>query len=996
MIEEGVRKRNKPTLVCTNCKKRKIKCDRKMPCSSCVKMNAGFSCSYETKWRPVSFEAKQRSSNNSLDSQLDDSSSNEVSNPLKEELTSLKRKLHDLETTLNKQESETPDANSITSRSVTTTSSSPRTGSNSTNPHVSDGETINFFEGYTPLQIRGNIRRVNYGPLSWPSLMRKDPWLNVLWKHLDAKSVTGCLITQRLPQFSQENMSLFTASMLQDDETKQEVSNSEKMFRKRALENDGYDEVVPYKSLAKYSSTHNTDTQRGTVNVSTMTLGKTLFDGRLNPELQLIERIKLILPRKRVIWSLIDRFFQILYPHFPFIDELDFKKELSRIVGPISYEDEPLDKVKIEKKLDLAHLSICLIILRLSYLSLFSNRNCVNEETMNGPEDTIEKYLFKNPINLVCIEVANSCIQCFQYGRKSNLIVFQALLFMRLYRNHAPEEGDGIDGGDSQVSTAMLVQMAFSLGLNREPDKFDNCFDEKTNHMGRKIWHFLLRSDLIHCYSVGNPTTINMKHFDVKVPFVTERNSNLVDVELESAVVHSFSFLRDRLGPLRGVLDMILDINKGTPINVLTALLNDVERVATDTFNVLGGASSTEPNPRIRQYLDVVKSKIFISVKTSLTTLYYHLYLYYEKSYNNELSFFYMKKIYTIIHEDLVPYLPECLYGRFAAEGIVLNPTMQMAMHKSNQFNLSCLTRVNYLKYSMESKADHTTKMQTDLTYRLHYNRFVSLAKNLRRTGDLFTMVFERFGTRYYYAWRVSKAHRTLFAYLSNPDLYTKPVSGIKKLHAFQFTAEQLEEIDTYIHSLGKKVEQAMFYEDRIDKDVNTTKKGSTWSPAVSTKSDSNVTPYSSIGSPPSGDRPSNQYIDQMWLSMMAMKYEPLDSSGNVMATNESYYQDNGVPVEGVPVITNTDTNGNSVTNGASTSNINSNGLHNNTANIQGSLKTRQSSFVGGDTFSYFPYSPFDPTRTPFYPNNDSITAQQPYLNSDFDLISAYNLDSLF
>lgn len=50
MSEHNVRKRNKPTFVCTNCKRKKIKCDRKTPCSSCVKLNIGYTCVYDTRW----------------------------------------------------------------------------------------------------------------------------------------------------------------------------------------------------------------------------------------------------------------------------------------------------------------------------------------------------------------------------------------------------------------------------------------------------------------------------------------------------------------------------------------------------------------------------------------------------------------------------------------------------------------------------------------------------------------------------------------------------------------------------------------------------------------------------------------------------------------------------------------------------------------------------------------------------------------------------------
>lgn len=46
----GTTRRNRPTLVCTSCKKRKIKCDKGRPCSSCVRHNIGDTCSYESNW----------------------------------------------------------------------------------------------------------------------------------------------------------------------------------------------------------------------------------------------------------------------------------------------------------------------------------------------------------------------------------------------------------------------------------------------------------------------------------------------------------------------------------------------------------------------------------------------------------------------------------------------------------------------------------------------------------------------------------------------------------------------------------------------------------------------------------------------------------------------------------------------------------------------------------------------------------------------------------
>lgn len=74
-------------------------------------MNAGFSCSYETKWRSVSFEGRSPAlhgsksqlehqvlrdsniTNTSSGSGSENGSGSNETNPLKEELSSLKRKL---------------------------------------------------------------------------------------------------------------------------------------------------------------------------------------------------------------------------------------------------------------------------------------------------------------------------------------------------------------------------------------------------------------------------------------------------------------------------------------------------------------------------------------------------------------------------------------------------------------------------------------------------------------------------------------------------------------------------------------------------------------------------------------------------------------------------------------------------------------------------------------------------------------------------------------
>ena len=39
---------------------------------------------------------------------------------------------------------------------------------------------------------------------------------------------------------------------------------------------------------------------------------------------------------------------------------------------------------------------------------------------------------------------------------------------------YSPDDGEGADGGDSQIFLGMIIQMAISIGLHRDPKNFEN------------------------------------------------------------------------------------------------------------------------------------------------------------------------------------------------------------------------------------------------------------------------------------------------------------------------------------------------------------------------------------------------------------------------------------------------------------------------------------------------------------------------------------------
>lgn len=934
--------------MCTNCKKRKIKCDRKMPCLTCVKSNSGYSCTYELKWRPISFAgangehiidkgladgsimqtslADFRTSPSSLKSETPvpiphhdfvPNYANPHIPPLKEnkdtaldELAHLRSKLNQLESSLKKREA--TDLHSPSSSDHNSDFSKSSVNLKKDLGKMTENDVINFYDGCAPILGKGTFRRKSYGPLAWVSLMKKDPWLSLVWKSFDTKG-PNLIPLPRGPQINPENNQVFSTP----PENNPGVGSSDVMFRRRTLELEGYGEIVPFRTLTN----HQNRNMQANFNFTNMTLAKTLFEGKINPEIELIDRVKQMLPKKKVLWTLIDTFFRTLYPFFPFLDEAEFKKDLSSILGPISYADENLDKVNIEKKLDLAYIAICLFILRMTYVSLFSNRDCVNVQWLESKDNTEHKYLLSNPINIAVIDVARACIMSFQATRKFNFVVFQAVLFMRLYSNHAPEEGDGIDGGDSQTAQGSLVQMAYSLGLHREPDTFDDTsMDERAKHMGRKIWHFLYRTDVVNCYSIGNLPIINEKFFDTKLPYVTPKNSNISDLKMEELVVTLYSYNQNELTRFDLVLKLILDIRQGCPVSELMELVEKVESFCNNNINIF----KLHPDLKVlpmhyspEEMLYILKSRVFVSAKSSLITIYFHLYLYYENKIKFEQSFFFLMRIHTIITDDLLPYFFEILYGRLSNHGLLLNPTVLTAMHKCNQFCLSNLTRINYLKFSMESKSDHDSRLLTDFEYNIHYKRILSLSNKIRSAIESLVKLFDKFSSRYYYAWRITKAHRLLLKFLKREDFYKRPTPTVKKLHSFQYTANQLEQITRTIQRLSKYSDSLVNYEDSHDKEPENPvfpKQSLCSRPSeMSVTSINNInanqpavkTPTSTSDTPDLSHSVNNQYLDQMWLLMMAMK----DSDINTPFVNDYYMLDQSLAhrgsVGGFPDFTN-------------------------------------------------------------------------------------------
>lgn len=840
------RKRNRTLLLCIHCRKRKVKCDRRMPCLSCIKHKTLDECDYSEvvvaptpnaafadkinifRMFDTSQEEKEKRNNKEKSIPLllwSDSyqryqatpatsySSAGEQNPSKpsatgviSELQLLKLKVIQLEAalvndrgyqgpseeTINQRGSDKRPRNDISQKDAFVkhrmhtpqlppldmpsgtflAADTPRLDSDSDNPtyvginpydEKDPNEVLNLYDGYNPIQTNQN-RQMNYGPYSWLSIMKKDKALVILFDYL--RKLGQKQLRTTLPLLPKDATSSRPTG---EDESHEEE------FRQKALARDGHYDQAP---LTEKEGSINEMKIR--MNQNAMALGLTFFEGEIDQNIHLMEKIKLLLPNKTTLWILINRFFLYIYPFIPLIDEVWFRTEIKRLLGPEVYREEKFHTIRAEKRLDLAIFGILFIMLRLSYLSTFSNNKADNDRALASSDDSPlaeTKYILTHPIDMDVIKLAQICLDQFDLYRRTNLTVLQCAVFMRIYHLFSPEEGDGSDGGNSHVFNGMCLQMAFSMGLNREPSKFDSQADGKVNNLGRKLWFFLKLMDMNQSSHYGFPLAVDDNYNDVLVPYYRPGNANVMDVNMEKALCETLQGANEINLQLREILRLTLSMKHKMKMKDLTEMVSRFECQLSTRFGALSNFSDGKNKPDEFPFKKVLACKAYMNFKSFLVTLFYHFFLNYENEGKHDLAFFYLRKYMAIsCGEFLTEYL--LLIGNNHANfdpksttpDLILSPSIEMLIHKNNQMNFSILVRINHTIASMKKDLEvHSRNLLTSFEYKLRFARLSKLSKMIEKFCKFGTSCLSRLSNRYYYAWRISKAHNYTLESMSNP-----------------------------------------------------------------------------------------------------------------------------------------------------------------------------------------------------------------------------------
>lgn len=890
------RRRHRSTYVCTFCKRRKVRCDKGSPCSTCVKYK-NTKCEYIPDVRPNTKRSVKSSDiddmTQSLSSLLTISTARSLSagsissnstfgngssastyangsssyangsaglygngsasysndslilTPVVHlELEMLKQKINFLEKLVSYPRSHKAPPSPVPWRTSTDLIQTSMLGHN---PCASETEMFSFHANYLPFLLLGLQPSRFCAPLSWIALVKIDNSVSPMFAYKHKNVMVKRMLAKELSR---------------DSET---LKPSERLFREKITDEASMCEGSLLSDSRSIRNPKDIAESRRQLNEKARAVGLTVFEGDLSQTHDTVDKVKLLLPTMKVIWMLIERFFKRVYPFFPFLDQFDFEENIIRILGSESRAHTKVEKLHIDKKLDLVYLALLLMVLRFGYLTLFTNSDAINEANLrtNDPSQRAQeiKFLMHNPIDIDFVDVAHLCLLLFGYVRTGNLRLLQLALFMKLYYSFAPENGDTPEDTNAQAYTALLLNMAIGLGMHREPDNFENKVrDEKTNNLCRKIWYYLLIVDLQGGMSNGLAPTVNRDMFDTSPPYFKPGNENVRDIEVEKEAVNALRSIDRCYDDLNLVLKSISSISQ--PVN-----LKDLcEKLTTLEIEYIKNQQpfSFEPDALRLVPIDVTQAigtKIYFQANFFLLSICFHLFNHYERSNQIELAYFYLKKVVSVAICNTMPFYEDFVDKSHIwfqnSTDLTVTPSFQALIHKCMIVIQALMARARFSRLQCETLPNHMTHLVSDLHYRRRYDLLVETYELCDKCIQCFVDTLSKLSSRYYYSWRCVKANLGLRSAREGTDFYLKFCKGREGY--FVFPQEMHEDLNNVLKSALELVKKNQLEKAAIENEVLIAEdvfSGDTPCPHAN----------SAIPDTPLAD------IDSLWMQMMTMK----------------------------------------------------------------------------------------------------------------------------
>lgn len=725
-----------------------------------------------------------------------------------------------------------------------------------------EDENIDLYNGHSSMYNCRPYKRRNFGLFSWKSLLLIDPCLNLVWEFANKKTPN--------PDTSKANT----------NELKDLLNSNTEQF-KESIKVKGKEPLL-----------QNVDSIKARMNAKANRLGLSVSDKHLETKLELLSKVELVLPNRTATWMFIDKFFTEFYPFFPFLDEEDFTSNIVRLIGDKNLPSETPISIEIAQKNDFAYLGILLIVVRLGYLTLFTpfhngdgaKKNELNSDSSN-PIAQQKEYLMNNPATIEIFDVAQDCLKQFELFGTINLTIFQLALYTKIYKTYSPEYGEGPDHGDSQVFSGVLFQLAYSLGLHRDPDNIPFDSTEKETNLGRKIWYGLLMMDLEQSLENGDPLNSNKFSFDTKLPYKKPGNSNLIDEKREEMVIECFQFLRSSYFPIVELLEGVLSLQSQKTISIICKQINYIKREVFGQKGLLETFNNTSKRSNKNELIiNTFKNKIELQASYFFCSLYFYLFNALERKGNHKFAFYYLIRLFDKLLLVIVPFYCAFANNKVDLEpsiDFVLMPGIEQMIHKALLCLLSVLIRVKIMIINRKLTNDHTMKMVGDKQYQDNFNKLVKLYGLMISFSKTLLLLMSRYSNRYYYSWIISRLNRYFMSIVESDNFELSVYSQPMHFEVFN----RNEYIDQLIEILEKSQDEMEAGTKYNAADISPTDNLNllSFQDSLTGSSDGFFETDSSLGvEPPEYLFGSAQEIDSLWLHLRSMRDKQNPDPNNI------------------------------------------------------------------------------------------------------------------
>ncbi|QPG73957.1 hypothetical protein FOA43_001272 [Brettanomyces nanus] len=588
---------------------------------------------------------------------------------------------------------------------------------------ANSNDTVDFFND-PPAMLMWCSRMNNHGPLSWIALVMKDPFLMPIHRKVVGRRKKNSL---SVPEYIKAKI------------VPETVKDAE--FSRQIMDDAGMSEMGPM-NLAGLKDSILAGTN------------KTL-------EAQILK----VLPPTKAIWMLVDRFFLYVYPFFPYLDKKEFISQVEQITGSRTSKAELAKGLHFRKKLDIATIGTLLIVLRMAYMTLANN----HEKATDFPKPSAdEAYLLQYLVGSETIKVAQFCLNQFHLLRRCALNVFQCAALMRDYQRI--DGSDGFGDAEQQIYLGTLIQIAVSIGLNRDPSKFDPAVSSsRLGNLWRKIWYVLICHDIEDSAIFGTPIMSRPDFFDTRPPSFSQATSNTDNLDVERETVEGIISGNELCKVLGDVVNSVLDIRNPPGMGDLLLRLDRLETYTKQHWGSLLQILTLNDGIHAHNLRKMNAIISYITVQSTLHPVYYHIFLLYEKKHNTEACFKFAEKILKIVIEIVSHFVEMIRYSyRYVGKGFdyLLSPPLETAIQKCLQIQISLYMRSMTIRKSI-GKGSITSEIATDI------DAFMSRLMS-QNFGEKYLQGLMPVSGRSFYAWRMMKATSFIFKLLQK-DKFSYP-----------------------------------------------------------------------------------------------------------------------------------------------------------------------------------------------------------------------------